>query len=177
MESRAHALAFCVDSQRGDTAGHVLTFYDVDFTAIRPRTGCAQRPKGRPGATARGHVLEIEHEYSFVVPTLRRNADAVTSPCGGVDDGPIVRTHEECPAVHWERKKDLARVEFESSGETRGNDRTICQVFGLCLSLANVVDAAVSRVILGFPVPSLIELLAYPLILEIKGCPGAWREG
>ncbi len=174
--ARAHAISI---SRRfpaeggwrvGGNITRVLTLYDVDFAAVRPRTGFAPRPKGRPGATTSRHVLEIEHEYRFVVRVLRRDADAVASAGGGGNDGPIVGTHEELPAVNRNKKFS------ESRTETRRKDRTICQVFSLSLCLANVVDAAVRRVIPGHPVPPLEEPLADPLILEIEGCPGAWSE-
>jgi len=83
-----------------------------------------------------------------VVRGLSRDADAVTSTRGGGNDAPIVCTHKERPVLH------------------------ICQVFSLGLSLTNVVDAAVRRVGLGLPVPSLVEVLAYPLISEKKECSG-----
>jgi hypothetical protein len=43
--------------------------------------------------------------------------------------------------------------------------------------LANVVDTAVRRVVLGLEIPFLVEVLAYPLILEIKLRTAGVREG
>jgi hypothetical protein len=85
--------------QRGD-AGHVLTFYNVDFAAIRPRTIFAQRPKGRPSATTRRYVRDIEDNYYLIVRGRTRDPHAVTPARRGGYDGPIVGTHEELPVLH-----------------------------------------------------------------------------
>jgi hypothetical protein len=54
--------------------------------------------------------------------------------------------------------------------------RTIRQVFAYGVSLAKVVDTSVRRVILGLEIPSRVEVLAYPLILEIKLRTAGVRE-
>lgn len=54
--------------------------------------------------------------------------------------------------------------------------RTIWQAFGDSLSLAHKVDAAVSRVALGLPVPAPEKVISDPLILKIEVGIGAMRE-
>ena len=44
------------------------------------------------------------------------------------------------------------------------------------LGLADVVDAAVGRVVLGLPVPVPEKVIANPLVLEIEACTCALRE-
>ena len=46
--------------------------------------------------------------------------------------------------------------------------RTIGQVVPPSVSLVEVVDTAVRRVVLGLKVPPIEEVLAYPLILKVK---------
>jgi hypothetical protein len=46
--------------------------------------------------------------------------------------------------------------------------RTARQIFTSRLCQAHVVDAAVGRVIVGLPVPPLVEIVAGPLVLEIE---------
>ena len=100
-ESQRRALVFRAGSngegEKQEDARDVLTFYDVDFATIWPRTSIAQRPKGRPGATTRRHVLDIEHDDYVVVSSRTRDAHTVTPACRRGNDGPIVGTHEELP--------------------------------------------------------------------------------
>ena len=84
---------------RRDERDERHAFDDVNFPSGRPRTLLAQRPKGGPGGTARGHMREVEHENSFVIRALRRDADAITPTGAGANDGPIVGTHHKCITV------------------------------------------------------------------------------
>ena len=60
-----------------------------------PGTLLALGPEGRPGGTARGHVCEVKHQYRLAIRVLRRDADTITPTSGGINDGPIVGTHNE----------------------------------------------------------------------------------
>ena len=82
---------------------------------------------------------------------------------------------KNAPFFTEKTNQDSAKVERKRG--RLGNSRTICQAFVHGVSLTDVVDAAVRRVVLGLPVPSLVEVLAYPLIFEKIECPGTWGEG
>ena len=60
-----------------------------------PWTFLALRPKCGPGGTARGHMSEVKHDDRLAICVLRRDADAIASTSRGIDDGPIVGTHNE----------------------------------------------------------------------------------
>lgn len=87
-------------TRKGDKRYEKRAFNDVNFPAIRPWTFLAGRPKGRPGGTARWHVREIKHEYRLAIRVLGRDADAITPTSGGIENGPIVCTHNECAILH-----------------------------------------------------------------------------
>jgi len=50
---------------------------DVDFSTIWPSGSTG--PKGRPGATAGGHVRQIQDEKTAIVGLFSRNPDALSS--------------------------------------------------------------------------------------------------
>jgi hypothetical protein len=67
-------------------------------------------------------------------------------------------------------------VQMDAYGERDSREvqeeRTICQAFGDSLSLAHKVDAAVSWVVLGLPVPAPEKVISDPLVLKIEVCIG-----
>ena len=87
-------------TRRGDKRDKKRAFNDVNDPAVRQWTFLALRPEGRPRGTARGHVREVKHEYRLAIRVLRRDADAITPTSEGIDDGPIVGTHNECIILH-----------------------------------------------------------------------------
>ena len=81
-------------TRKGNERDEKRAFNDVNYPAL------ALRPKGRPGGTARRHVREVKHEYRLAIRMLRRDANAITPTSGGIVDGPIVGTHNECIVLH-----------------------------------------------------------------------------
>ena len=82
-------------SREGDERDEKRAFNDVNFPAVRPWTFLAVCPKCGPGGTARGHMSEVKHDDRLPIRVLRRDADAITPTSRGIDNGPIVGTHNE----------------------------------------------------------------------------------
>ena len=75
-------------------------FDDVNFPAGRPRARAAQSPKCGPSGTSHRHVRYIEDDDRIIVHLLRMDADAGTPTGGRIDNGHIVRAHNELVALH-----------------------------------------------------------------------------
>jgi hypothetical protein len=45
-------------------------------------------------------MREVQYDYRVAIGGLRRDANTITPTSGGINDGNIVGTHNECIAIH-----------------------------------------------------------------------------
>jgi len=86
------------EERRERDEGHA--FDDVNFPAVRPRARTAQSPKCGPSGTSRRHVLYVEDDDRVIICLLRMDADAGTPTQAVIDEGHIVRAHNELVVLH-----------------------------------------------------------------------------
>ena len=80
-----------------------------------PRALLTERPEGRPGRTALGHVLEIENDEGLVIGLVGLYPDAVSAARVGVYVVLKVGAHDKLIVAGYMRSQIAGTAEQEDS--------------------------------------------------------------